>query len=73
MKTGDKVYYIENNKVVQAEVLKLGGGFVTLRFKYPDPNSGPRQIVYQNGGIRLRQSKVFESKEAAEAALKQRK
>ena len=73
MKQGDKVYYIDVNTVKEAEVLKIAGGFVTLRFQYPDPNSAPGHVVYQNGGIRLRQNRVFETQQEAESAIRQRK
>ena len=70
MKAGDTVYFVENRSVREAEVFKLAGDFVTLRFQYRDPNSGPREDVYHNGGLRLRKSRVFESKEEAERSIK---
>ena len=70
MKQGDTVYYIENGTVRGAEVMKLTRDFVTLRYRYRDPNSGPRETVYHYGGLRLRTSKVFERREDAEKAAK---
>jgi len=70
MKAGDTVYFVENRSVRKAEVFKLAGDFVTLRFQYRDPNSGPGKGVYHNGGIRLRKSRVFKSKEEAERSIK---
>lgn len=70
MKPGDKVFYIENRTVKEAEVIKAAGGFVTIRFKYPDPNSRPGHIIYKNGGMRLRESKVFETREEAEKTIR---
>ncbi|MBR0420817.1 MAG: hypothetical protein IJI66_16770 [Erysipelotrichaceae bacterium] len=70
MKPGDKAYFVETGNVREAEVLKINGDFVTLRFRYPDPNSGPRHTVYQNGGLRLRKSRVFESKEEAQKSIR---
>ena len=71
MKVGDKVYYVENRQAVKAEIIKLTRDFVTLRFRYRDPNSSPGHDVYNYGGLRLRINKVFETKEEAEAAIKQ--
>jgi len=70
MKQGDTAYYIENGEVREAEVVKMTRDFVTLRYRYRDPNSSPRETVYHYGGLRLRTSKVFESKEEAENSLK---
>lgn len=70
VKQGDIVYYIENGEVRNAEVVKATRDFVTLRYRYRDPNSSPRETVYHYGGLRLRTSKVFESKEEAEKSLK---
>jgi hypothetical protein len=66
----DKVYYIENGTVREAEVVKLARDFVTLRYRYRNPNTSPRETVYHYGGLRLRSSKVFESREDAEKAAK---
>ncbi len=66
----DKVYYIENGTVREAEVVKLARDFVTLRYRYRNPNTSPRETVYHYGGLRLRSSKVFESREDAEMAAK---
>ena len=70
MKQGDTVYYIENGEVRDAEVIKTTRDFVTLRYRYRDPNSSPRETVYHYGGLRLRTSKVFGSREEAEKSLK---
>ena len=70
MNIGDTVYFVENRKVKEAEVIKITRDFVTIRFQYADPNSGPRNIVYQNGGLRLRRSRLFETREEAEKAIK---
>ena len=70
MKQGDTVYYIENGTVRSAEVIKISRDFITIRYQYRDPNAGPRDIIYQYGGLRLRPSKVFESKEEAEKAIR---
>ena len=71
MKIGDTVYYVENRQVVKAEIIKITRDFVTLRFRYRDPNSLPGHDVYNYGGLRLRITKVFKTKEEAEAAIRQ--
>jgi len=70
MNVGDTVYFVENRSVREAEVIKITRDFITIRFQYRDPNSGPRDNVYQNGGLRLRKSRVFETKEDAEKAIR---
>ena len=70
MKQGDIVYYIENREIRSAEVVKASRDFVTLRYRYKDPNSDPRETIYHYGGLRLRISKLFETKEEAEKTLK---
>ena len=70
MNVGDTVYFVENRQVRQAEVMKITKDFVTIRFQYVDPNSGPRKTEYKNGGLRLRRSRLFESKEEAERSAR---
>jgi len=70
MNIGDTVYFVENRSVREAEVIKITRDFITLRFQYRDPNSGPRDDIYNNGGLRLRRSRVFESKEEAGKSIK---
>ena len=55
---GDTVYIVESNRIIrEVKVLKVAGGFVTLRFMDSD------------GGIKLRESRLFLTKEDAEASL----
>ena len=70
MKQGDTVYYIENGEVRDAKVVKATRDFVTLRYRYRDPNSSPKETVYHYGGLRLRTGRVFETKEEAERSMK---
>ena len=70
MNIGDTVYFVENRSVREAEVIKVTRDFITIRFQYRDPNSGPRDDVCQNGGLRLRKSRVFETKEEAEKTIR---
>jgi len=69
MKTGDTVYFIETNNTIRpAEVLKISGDFITLRYTYTDQHyiNGGKHHLSANGGLRLRKSRVFPSKESAE-------
>lgn len=55
---GQSVYIIQSNRWIrEATVLKFAGGMYTIRFS-------------EGGGTRLRESRLFESKEAAEEYLK---
>ncbi len=61
---------MENRSVREAEVIKITRDFITIRFQYRDPNSGPRDDVYQIGGLRLRKSRIFETKAEAEKSIR---
>lgn len=53
------VYIIQSNKwILEAKVLKYSGGFYTLKFSDSE------------GGVRLRESRIFASKEDAEAKIR---
>ena len=55
---GDKAFIVESSRFIrEVKVLKIAGGFATLRFADSD------------GGIKLRESRLFPTKEAAEASL----
>ena len=55
---GDTAYIVESNRIIrEVKVLKVTGGFVTLRFMDSD------------GGIKLRESRLFPTKEDAEASF----
>ena len=57
-KSGDTAFIVESSRVIrEVKVLKVAGGFATLRFTDSD------------GGIKLRESRLFPTKEAAEASL----
>ena len=76
MKPGDTAYIIEtNNQIREVEIIKIVGDFVTLRYGYVDPHyiEGGKHHVSAKGGMRLRKSRVFETKEAAEAYIKNNK
>ena len=55
---GDTAYIVESNRFLrEVKVLKVTGGFATLRF------------MDSVGGIKLRESRLFPTKEDAEASL----
>ena len=55
---GDTAYIVESSRIIrEVKVLKVTGGFATLCFMDSD------------GGIKLRESRLFPTKEDAEASL----
>ena len=73
MKKGDAVYYIEtNNKIKEATIVSVNGEFITLRYGTTDPHyiNGGKHHLEATGGIRLRKSRLFPSKEKAEEFIK---
>ena len=55
---GDTVYFIESQRIIrEVKIIKCGGGFYTMKFV-----DGP-------GGIRLRENRLFGSKEEAENSI----
>ena len=55
---GDRAYIVESNLYLrEVEVVKVAGGFCTIRF------------VDRGGGIKVRESRLFPTKEAAAASL----
>ncbi len=55
---GDTAYIVESNRIIrEVSVLNVAGGFATLRF------------TDSKGGINLRESRLFPTKEDAEAIL----
>ena len=55
---GDVAYIVESNLYLrEVEVIKVAGGFCTIRF------------VDRGGGIKVRESRLYPSIEAAEASL----
>lgn len=57
-KAGDTVYLIESNRIIrEITIVKLAGGFYTIRFK----DSG--------GGIKVRENRLYTSKEEAENVM----
>ena len=73
MKKGDTVYYIEtNNKIKEATVVSVNSEFVTLKYETTDPHyiNGGKHHLEATGGIRLRKSRLFPSKEKAEEFIK---
>ena len=59
---GEVAYFIASNRIVkEAKVIRNAGGFVTIRFD--EGNCGP-------SGTRVRESKLYRTKEEAEAVVK---
>ena len=55
---GDTAFIVESSRFIrEVRILKIAGGFATLRFADSD------------GGIKLRESRLFPTKEAAESSL----
>ena len=55
---GDTAYIVESGLFVrEVEVVRVAGGFAKLRF------------TDGTGGVRLRESRLFQTKEAAEAGI----
>ncbi len=62
---GDTVYFIESSSHIrQATVINCSAGFYTIKFE--TGNSGP-------SGIRIRESKIYHTKEEAQAIIDKRK
>ena len=58
-KAGDKAWIVESTIFVkEVEIVNARGGFVTLRFKD------------SSGGIRVRESRLYKTKEEAENKVK---
>lgn len=60
---GEIAYFIASNRIVkEAKVIRNAGGFVTIKFD--EGNCGP-------SGTRVRESKLYHTKEEAEMVVKQ--
>lgn len=57
-KLGDKAYIVANNAFIEEVIIvKVGGGFYTLRF------------TQRSGGTRVRENRLFPTEEAAKASI----
>jgi len=55
---GDTAFLVESNRIVrEVSVLKVSGGFYTIRF------------VDSRGGMRVRENRLFPTREEAEASM----
>ena len=55
---GDTVYFLESQRIIrEAKIIKCGGGFYTMKF------------ADGAGGIRLRENRLYSSKEEAEKSI----
>ena len=76
MNKGDEVFFVEtNNTIRRATVISVSGDFVTLKYGTTDSHyiSGGKHHLESAGGIRLRKSKLFSSKEEAEKCIDDKK
>lgn len=66
----DKItaYIIDTNTIREVEVIKITNDFVTVRYKTHLPDSYGMSFEV-NGGMRLRKSRVFKTKEEAQNFL----
>ena len=61
-KAGDKAWIVESTIFVkEVEIVNIRGGFVTLRFKG------------SSGGMRVRESRLYKTKEEAEKVVEMNK
>ena len=59
---GDTAFLVESNRIIrEVRILKFGGGFYTIRFADSD------------GGIKVKEHRLFASKEEAEESLPRKK
>lgn len=66
-KEGDKVYFVSSSVFIkEATVIRLSGGFVTIKFATNNGNDGP-------SGIRVRESKVYRTEEEANNVIQMNK
>ena len=73
MKPGDKVYYNRNGQPAEAEVIRVSGDYVTLRYFVTVWIGNDNPYFNMHGGFRLRRNRVYSNKkEAEEAILEQR-
>lgn len=57
-KAGDTAFFVESNRLIrEVKILNVGGGFYTIRF------------LDGNGGIKVKEHRLFATKEEAEASL----
>jgi len=69
MSLGDTVYFIENKTIKEATLTGLSGGFATVRYKKPYHELVCNKTFNQNCGIKIRVTKIYDSRLNAECAL----
>ena len=62
---------ISNSWIREAKVVKYGAGFYTVKWVEEDRVGGSANAT--SGGTRVRESRLYESKEEAKAALDKKK
>ena len=73
MKTGDKVYYNRNGQPAQAEVIRICGDYVTLRYDVTVWIGNDNPYFNMHGGFRLRRNRVFMDRQEAEEAIRKQR
>lgn len=73
MKTGDKVYYNRNGQPAEAEVIRICGDYVTLRYNVTVWIGNDNPYFNMHGGFRLRKNRVFTDKKELEEAIKKQR
>lgn len=73
MKTGDKVYYNRNGQPAEAEVIRISGDYVTLRYFVTVWIGNDNPYFNMHGGFRLRKNRVYPNKKEAEEAIRRYK
>ena len=69
MKAGDKVYYNRNGQPAEAEIIRISGDYVTLRYYVTVWIGNDNPYFNMHGGFRLRKNRVYPSKKEAEKAI----
>ncbi len=73
MKTGDKVYYNRNGQPAEAEVIRISGDYVTLRYYVTVWIGNENPYFNMHGGFRLRRNRVYSSKKEVEEEIRRKR
>ena len=73
MKPGDKVWYNRNGQATEAEIIRISGDYVTLRYFVTVWIGNDNPYFNMHGGFRLRKNRVYPSKTEAEEAIRKQR
>ena len=73
MKTGDKVYYNRNGQPAEAEVIRVSGDYVTLRYYVTVWIGNDNPYFNMHGGFSLRRNRVYSSKKEVEEEIRRKR